>query len=204
MNLPLPIKKQQAGVSILELMIATAILGILISVAIPSFSNAGDAQRLVGATEQLYSQIQQARSESIAGNVTGYINFNAPVAPAATSATWQYGVSSVNSLCTLTITDPTTAGACVIVVDNGDGVTTTADYILSRFPSTDWTDVKMGIGSFSSATTQIVFDPVRGTSTSGQIRLESGQGKLLRIDVSLLGRPTICSPDGSVTGYKTC
>ena len=196
--------RRETGVTLLELLIAMAILGIIISVAIPSFSDAGDSQRLIGATEQLFNHIQQARSEAIAGNTTGYINFNAPVAPTAASSTWQYGVSTVNSLCDLTVTDPTLANACVIIVDNGDGTTTSADYVLMRFTNSDWTGVSMQINSFSSSTTQIVFDPVRGTSTDGQINLTSANGKLLRIEVSLLGRPTICSPDGSIPNYKTC
>lgn len=195
---------REAGVTLLELMIATMILAIVIAVAVPSFSDAGDSQRLIGATEQVFNHIQQARSEAISSNVTGYINFNAPVAPTAASTTWQYGVSTVNSLCSLAVTDPTAANACVIIVDNGDGTTTSADYVLMRFPSTDWTDVSMQINSFSSGNTQIVFDPVRGTSTDGQINLFSGNGKQLRIEVSLLGRPSICSPDGSIPNYKTC
>ena len=58
----------QKGVTLLELMIATAILGIIITVAVPSFSDIGDSQRLIGATEQVYNHIQQARSESVSGN----------------------------------------------------------------------------------------------------------------------------------------
>jgi type IV fimbrial biogenesis protein FimT len=204
MDLTLPIQKREAGVTLLELMIATAILAIVITVAFPSFSDIGDSQRLIGATEQLYNHIQQARSESVSGNTAGYVNFNAPVSPTAASGTWQYGVSTQNSLCSLAVTDPTVANACVIVVDNGDGTTTNADFVLMRFPSTDWTDVTMQIASFSSGNTQIVFDQVRGTSTSGQVNLFSGNGKQLRINISLLGRPTICSPDGSIQNYKAC
>ncbi|NNE36790.1 MAG: prepilin-type N-terminal cleavage/methylation domain-containing protein [Gammaproteobacteria bacterium] len=203
--------RQEDGVTLLELMISTLILGIVITVAMPSFSDIGDSQRLIGATEQLYNHIQQARSESVSGNTAAFVNFNAPVSPTAASATWQYGISVANSLCALTATTPTTANACVIVIDDGDGTVDpgdgtvdTGDLVLMRFTDADWTDVSMQINGFSSGNTQIVFNPVRGTATSGTINLVSGNGKLLRINVGLLGRAIICSPDGSVINYKVC
>lgn len=211
MNSPVINRKWQAGVTMMELMVATAILAIVITVAVPSFSDIGDSQRLIGAAEQVYNHIQQARSESVSGNTTAFVNFNAPAAPTAAAATWQYGVSTANSLCDLTAIAPTTANACVIVVDDGDGTVDPGDgtvdsddLVLMRFTNTDWTDVSMQRDAFSSGNSQIAFNPVRGTSTSASINLVSGNGKLLRITVSLLGRPTICSPDGSIPNYKVC
>ena len=199
-------KHPQQGVTLLELMIATAILAIVITVALPSFSDIGDTQRVTGTTEQIYNHIQQVRSEAVSGNTTAFINFAVDG-----TASWEYGFSTVNSLCDLTATTPTAANACVIVVDDGDGTidpgdgsVDSDDLLLQRFTSNDWTDVKVSIASFSSGNTQISFDPVRGTSTSGIINLQSGNGKDMRINVSLLGRPTICSPGGEVTGYRAC
>jgi type IV fimbrial biogenesis protein FimT len=192
------------GVSLLEMLIAMAILGIIISVAIPSMSEFGANQRLIGAAEQVFGHIQQARSESVARNAAVYVNFSA-----TGSTTWTYGVALATG-CTLTVTDPATAGACYLVVNDGDttydgiaGATDTGDRVLMRFPSTDYEDIKMGIASFSSGT-QIVFNPIRGTSSSGQINLESSTGKQLRVTVNLLGRAAICSPAASVSNYAAC
>ena len=194
----------QKGFTLLELMISTAILAIIITVAMPTFSDIGDSQRLVGATEQLYNHIQQARSESVTGNVPGFVNFNA-----SGSSTWQYGISSANSLCNLALTNPVTANACVIVVDDGDGTVDpgdgtldTGDLILMRYDNVEWIDVEMDIDSFSSGSNQIVFNPVRGTSSNGEINLESGMGRKLQINISLLGRPTICVPSSSLTTVR--
>ena len=41
----------------------------------------------------------------------------------------------------------------------------TGDRVLSRFPGSDYDDVEMSIADFSSVN-QIVFDPIRGTSTT--------------------------------------
>lgn len=192
------------GVSILEMLIAMAILGIIVSVAIPSMSEFGANQRMASAAEQIFGHLQQARSESVARNTTVHVNFSAN----GTTA-WTYGMALATG-CTLTVTDPTAAGACYITVNDGDttydgigGATDTDDRVLMRFPSTDYNDVTLAIASFSSGT-QITFNPIRGTSTSGQIDLTSSKGKLLRINVSLLGRVELCSPDGSANGYETC
>jgi len=201
--------QKQQGVTLLELMIATAILGIIISVAFPSFSDVGDTQRLIGATEQLTNHIQQARSEAITANRTGYINFNADG-----STTWQYGISTANNNCSLAATTPTTANACVIVVDDGDstldpgdGTVDTGDLVLMRFTDADWGDVSLN-DAITGGGSQITFDPTRGTSTSGRLGLVSGNGKRLVIAVSLLGRPSICVPSNSITttvgNYSAC
>lgn len=190
-------RSRMQGVSLLEILIAVAILAILVTVAMPSMSNFGANQRLVGAAEQIHGHLQQARAEAIARSAPVYVNF-----AATGTTTWTYGVSTTNS-CDLTLTDPTEADACVISVDDGDGVAEAADNVLMRFPGSDYGDVEMAIASFSSGT-QIAFDPVRGTSSSGQVNLEGSSGRLLRVAVSLLGRVVICSPDGSVDAYETC
>lgn len=186
------------GVSLLELLIAMAILGIIVTIAMPSMAGFGANQRLLGAAEQIHGHLQQARSEAVARSAPVFVNFSA-----TGTTTWTYGVSTIDS-CTVTITDPATANACTIVVDDGDGDTTeTADLVLMRFPSSDFADVEMAIASFSSGT-QIEFDPVRGTATTGQINLEGSNSNQLRVTVSMLGRVAICSPDGSVKNYENC
>lgn len=199
-------KPYSTGLSLLELLISIAVMGIIISVAVPNMAEFSVNQRLAGAAEQVYGHLQQARSEAIARNTELYVNF----AVDGTSS-WIYGLSSVNSLCSLAVTDPATANACVMPIDDGDGnldpgdgSVDTGDLVLMRFSGVEYDDVSMDIAGFSSGSTQILFDPVRGTASSGQVNLESSNGSLLRVAVSLLGRVTLCSPDGSVDGYGTC
>lgn len=190
----------------MELLISIAVMGIIISVAVPNMAEFSVNQRLIGAAEQVYGHIQQARSEAITRNTTVYVNFDVDG-----TTSWEYGLSSANSLCDVSVTAPSSANACVMPVDDGDGnldpgdgSVDTADLVLMRFTSTNYQDVAMDIANFSSGSTQLLFDPVRGTATSGQVTLESANGSLLRVTVSLLGRITLCSPDGSVDNYGAC
>ncbi len=189
----------------LELLITMAILSIILSVSIPNFSDFRETQRLIGAAEQIYGHIQQARSEAISRNIAGYVNFSAN-----DTTNWVYGVSTVSSLCDLTVTVPTTTNACVIVMDDGDGVVDpgdgsvdSADLVLMRFSSADYPGVSMSISNFSSGNTQITFDPVRGTATSGQMDFQIQNGNQLRIKTSQLGRTSLCSPNGSAGKYSS-
>jgi type IV fimbrial biogenesis protein FimT len=196
---------QSAGFTLLEMLIAMAVMGIILTYAVPSMSTFYANQRLIGAAQQVYGHLQQARSEAVARNVTTYVNFAVDG-----TASWEYGMSSSNSLCDLTVTSPTTASACVITVDDGDGTldpgngsVDTGDLVLMRFTDTDYPNVTMNIASFSSGNTQVSFDPLRGTSTSGQVNLSSN-GNSLRVTISLLGRVAICTPDGTMPNYLGC
>jgi len=205
-------KTRQTGLTLVELMIAIAVVGVLLTIGLPSFSNMIDTNRLKGAAETLYGNIQRARSESIKRNDDIYVNFSADG-----SATWVYGVSNVTG-CTLAQTDATNASACTIVVDDGDGTvhginsaTDTGDKLLMRFVSDEWVDVTMALNSFASGT-QLAFngrqgttrDSATGTFSIGTVQLTSGDGKRLDVRVAALGQIRICSPDDSVPGYQSC
>jgi type IV fimbrial biogenesis protein FimT len=193
----MPIKKN-AGLTLLELMISLAIVGIIVSVSVPGYSGFRETQRLTGAAENLYGFLQQARSESLARNVPVFVNFAADG-----SETWMYGMSSVASACDISIKTPATSGACVLVIDNGNGVTDAADFVLMRVSNEDSPGVSMTVSNFSSGMSQIQFNPVRGMASSGQIDLHTENGSRLRVKISLLGRVSICAPDASVARYSS-
>ena len=52
------------GVTLIELMVTIAVLAILTSIAIPSFTDLSDSRRLVNATEAVYNDLQNVRSEA--------------------------------------------------------------------------------------------------------------------------------------------
>jgi type IV fimbrial biogenesis protein FimT len=194
------------GFTLLEMLIAMAILAIIISVGVPSLSGFSANQRLIGAAEQVYSHLQQARSEAVSRNTLVYVNFAVDA-----SASWEYGMSSVNSLCDLAITAANGVNSCRMVVSDGDasldpgtGAVDAGDLVLMRYTDADHAGVIMDIANFSTATTQFIFDPTRGTSTSGQVNLTGTNGNELRVAVNLLGRVSLCTPDGSMERYQDC
>jgi type IV fimbrial biogenesis protein FimT len=190
------------GFTLVELLVAMVVMAVLVSAIIPSFAGFGANTRLTAAAEQVHAHLQQARSEALTRSAPTFVNF------ADTGDTdWTYGMS-LNPGCAVAQTDPTAAGSCVLVVDDGDGSVDpgdgsvdTGDLVLSRSVGADHTDVRMVINNFSSGTSDIRFDPVRGTSDTGDIRLFASNGNQLVVRVNTMGQSRICSPDGSMGAY---
>lgn len=178
---------KQQGFNLLELMITVAILAIVISIGVPSFSRAIEKRNTVGAAEALYSQIQLARSESIARSQPVFMNI-------VGGADWAVGFGSDQN-CDPSDNNP----ACTLPdLDNNDPIT----HLLT---SDD-------IGNVSVATTanQLAFMPQRGMVTGATISITS-QGRVgyvITLNVGMLGQVSLCSPDADpgryVTGYRPC
>ncbi|SHG14232.1 N-terminal methylation site-containing protein [Microbulbifer donghaiensis] len=204
-------KAVDPGFTLLEVMITIVIASILLTLGVPSLRNLFDALELKGASEQVYSHLQRARSEAISRKLEVGVNFSADG-----SSTWSYGLSDTNTgTCDTAETDASQNDACTLVVDDGDGTVhgidgavDTADKVLMRFTDADHDDIDMTLSEFTNAN-RIVFEPIRGTAmensgnvSTGQILLQSNGGRQLLIKVGLLGQVRICSPDGSVNGYR--
>ena len=61
-------RRDQRGVTLIELMIVIAIIGILAALAVPSFSEMIGAQRIKGMSADLHVSLMRARSEAIKRN----------------------------------------------------------------------------------------------------------------------------------------
>jgi type IV fimbrial biogenesis protein FimT len=195
------------GFTLVELMITLVVLGLIATMAVPSMTSFFDKRRVIEAAEDLYANVQIARTEAIKRSDSVYMRFN------SAGSNWQYGLSQ-NDLCDLTKTDPTVANAnaCVLVVDDGDGViddgTATidaADTVLNRFTSGDYNEVSMTLTSMPNGNNQIEFHPNRGTAENASITLQSASGKQMRVIVGLLGQVRLCSPagNGHIDGYSS-
>jgi type IV fimbrial biogenesis protein FimT len=200
--------KRESGFTVIELLIALAIAALVLTLALPNMGSFIEKRRLIGAAEAVYGQLQYARSEAISRSKDVYARISANG-----STTWDMGVSTTDN-CDPTITSSTTANACTLVVDDGDGnihgedpdgdgtpISDTADLVLKTLHSTAFPNVTM-----STNQTQITFDPVRGTAGNGTITLQYGSKYELRVITSLIGRVRMCSPSGgtNVEGYPAC
>lgn len=60
----------EQGVTLVELMVVVAVAAILAMIAIPSFNDTLERRRLEGAANELSADLQYARSQAVADNVT--------------------------------------------------------------------------------------------------------------------------------------
>jgi len=173
---------KQRGMTLLELMMVVAILGILAGLALPSYQDAIERNRIKQAAEALKSDIQWMRTESIKRSC----NLNASF----TTATWKYTIFRTAATC-----PSCSSGNCVdkeIFGTSFPGITMNSATFLD------------GAGAASS----LIYDFRRGTTvsdTSGSVRFNSTNYSL-KVAVTLSGQVKICNISGSrgLPAYPTC
>lgn len=101
-------RQKNAGFTVLEVMIVVAIIGILAAVAVPSFQDMIERDRLKQVVEALKSDLQFARTEAIKRNQN--IHFSRSPGNAGT---WCYGLNvGANCVCG-------TADSCAVKTISG-------------------------------------------------------------------------------------
>lgn len=179
---------RQRGFTLLEVMAAMAVLAIVLSLAVPSMRSAAEKRRTIAAAEEIYSQLQLARSEAIARSQAVFMNI-------VGGAAWAIGVSN-DPAC-----DPSdNVPACVL-----PDVMTNNNPITHLFTSNDHPDM-----SVATTSNQITFQSQRGIASAATIDITSAGnvGYLMRVAVAPLGQVSMCSPNADaskhVSGYRPC
>ncbi len=174
------------GLTVIELMVVVAVVGVLIALAAPSMRSLISAQRVVSINAELVTDLQFARSEAVRRNRDVHVRFRA------------------TDNCYVLYVDNAGPGNCNCSRTPGLNVCTGGREEIKtvQVPSS------VGVAvSASSATGQIIrFENVSGTSlpddftvsVTGEVR---GQ---LRTNVNPAGRPIVCSPDSSISKVPAC
>lgn len=131
-------RQKQNGFTLMELMIVIVIVAILAALALPSFKSVLEGRRLVGAAENLFSDLQYARSEAVKRNEV--IRFQV-----TTGASWCFGVDDDDG-----VACDCNASACEI------------DGLLKNVVSSSYTGIQMTTGGV------VEFDPRQGLPDTAQ------------------------------------
>lgn len=84
--------RKQNGVTLIELMIAIAVLAVLLGIGIPSFQETIRTNRVAAITNDLVAALQFARSEAVRRGVNVRVcPADDPANPAACGANWNNG-----------------------------------------------------------------------------------------------------------------
>ena len=170
-------KKYGRGFTLTELMITVAIVGIVASLAVPSFQDMIERNRLKEAVESLKSDLMFARTEAIKRSQDIIIN-----RVTGNNGAWFYGMNTI---------------AC----DAAEGTSTELDYCsIKRIMGTAYSQTNL---ISQSGNTTFTFR--RGTANAGNTCFSTTNYKL-RVKVSNTGRITVCTNTGSaaVIGYESC
>lgn len=153
-------RQKQTGFTLMELMIVIVIVAILAALALPSFKSVLERRRLVGATENLFSDLQYARSEAIKRNET--IRFQV-----TTGANWCFGIDDDDGAAC-----DCNANACEV------------DGLPKNVVSNSYTNIQMTAGGV------VEFDPRQGlpdTARTYTFRIGSS-GSTKSVNINSIGR----------------
>lgn len=158
--------KHSRGLNLIELLISLGIVVILATIVIPSYMYYLQTNRLIGAANHLYYQLQYARTEAVKRNTPVYVSLQ-------TGSNWCYGINP-GAACSCSSASSCTLGT--ITASSASGLSMSATGIPSsaiRFESNHG-----GAGSNSTITFTI-----------------SGQTDSMTVKVGMLGSLQICSDD---------
>jgi len=172
---------QARGFTALELLVTITVTGILVTMAVPSYTAVINRNRLRNIGEQLRSDLALARTEAIKRSRTVVVSFTEDDGAGG----WCYGLN-LDAGCDCTVTDVSDADICALDEDaDGDPI--------RRVVSSD---EHPGIALSSSSYANLSFSSVRPTVTSGSVTFASDSNQEVRISVSIMGRLRLCSPAG--------
>jgi len=167
------------GFTLVEMMVAIAILGILVTIAAPSFNSFFDRYRVKRAADTVSAFLINTKSEAIKRNATVRTVFK------SSSSGWCAGMTTAGT-CDCTVADSCQIDGVDRLIRGGDfkGVTLTSPADGAMF-------------SFTS---------LRGAANSGNAQVQSADGLQVRVVVAGTGRIRLCSPSGTgnVGGYPVC
>lgn len=168
------------GVTLIELLVSLAVLGILISIGIASYNRLFAQQNLIQKTEKLYHFLRLANSQAILKNKIIYSHF----CPVNTGA-WQVMMSD-NNAC-----DCLDMNKCLL-----DGVRVSENI-------SDGHSIFILANDITFSSQQASYGPMRFDVNTGSVKFSDNSGAQLKVIQSTM-RLKICSPEKAMLGYKPC
>lgn len=185
------------GFTLIELLVVITLIGIFITLAIPSWDKVSQKRRVTNVTEQAAAFLAVAQGEAQKRNQPVSLAFSR-----TGDQTWCVGAAVGLDGCDCRETNADSTQYCAL--DGAQSSVQAADFQFVNLIQA--IDSQPGGGD-----ARITFDPIRGILQPAGDRLqftfESTDGDFqLRVKLGPTGLLSICNPDADtmVAGYKTC
>jgi len=189
---------RQRGVTLIELIVAMAVLGLLMAVAVPGMADWMRSTRIRNAAESAQNGLSKARMEAMRRNqVIRYwmvSNRTNTCALSSASASWVVSVNDPSGLCA--VTDPTVTPLIVDAYGAGDGASDVVVQALAADGATAATSVSFnGFGQVVTTGT-----PIATINLSNA----NADARKLRVTISPGGAIRMCDPLAPAGDTRAC
>lgn len=186
------------GLTLIELMVVVALVAILAALAAPSFKRLIDVQRLRSISAALVTDLQFARSEAASRNERVFVRFD----KTGGALTCYVLLSGDTTKCNCN----NQPGVNVCEVGGREIRTVQVERSLGikvEIPEAQSIDT-IGFEPATGRLLAIVLDVPQAATTPFLIDSLLSDVGGLRVSLEVTGRPSICSPNGSIGGVAAC
>jgi type IV fimbrial biogenesis protein FimT len=191
-------QRRERGLSLIELMVGLAVIGLLVLVAAPSMSRFIDLQRLRSISAALVTDIQFVRAEAASRNVKVALKFDK---------------TGSAMTCYVVLTGDLTLCDCNLAP--GSVCSGSAQREIRTVQVLRDSGITLGVPA-SQTLNSLRFDPATGRVEVATLDVFSPPAGPFKIEVShpsigslvtaieVTGRPSTCSPGGQISGVPPC
>lgn len=173
----------EIGFSLIELMIAVAIFGIVSVIAIPSYRQWMENSRIRNAAESIQNGLQKARAQAVLYNTS--VKF----------------VLGSNSAWTVSCATTTTTAPCDATIEDHkakDGAGTTTSITPNPATANTLTFTNLGARDISKVSSELNYVNIDSSS------LAAADSRDLRVKIGTGGNVRMCDPNLPSTDFRAC
>jgi prepilin-type N-terminal cleavage/methylation domain-containing protein len=205
-------QRHALGLTVIEMMVAVAVVAVLAALAAPSLLDFLARQRVAAVNAELVTDLKFARSEAVARNREVYITFYTdPLAGSPPMTCYTIHTLGVVGSCdcrkppgTACLSDAGNPVAEVLEIKTVQVLRSTK---VSLMPPAWPADIIgfTGTRGYAFWSGHMPTDADYSTDWQDfQVGVESSISGALRTSVGITGKSQVCSPDGSITGAPRC
>lgn len=178
------------GLTMVELLVAVSVLGVLLAVAVPSLLDMIHRKRVEGVAQELASDLAQMKATAASRSHLDLYTY------------FRIGVEDSLNCYSMYVKTPFDDVKCNCLQPPGEAC------VSKVRPDAEIKTVKIsessGIHLVSSPRDYVYMKDFHSVSWPMQIRIEGKRAGVLRIDVDKGALIRVCTPDASMSGYPEC
>lgn len=187
-------QQRSRGLTLIELMVTVGIVGVILAVATPSMVDFINKRRVRLVADELSTLMVYARSEAVLRNRRVNVFFSTGGSQSC------YTIAEFSALgrCDCSSTPICTGGFLqlkTVSIPSQSGVS------LSPAEHLRYNTGRPGIDGFALA---FMVPSLQSNPSNAMVEITGGRGYQLRMQLTPLGRPTLCSPNGSYGDVPRC